>query len=360
PDIASLGHRLRCLTRMGPSQHSRDKTLRAVGRAVRHLPRSARILATLARRGLGRGMRVPSAASAMAVLASQKSPWRFDVLQVHYGPMGIVVDALREHGLVVGPMVVTFHGSDVSVWPRGRRRPYASLFERAERFTANSEFLRQRLVRLGAPAARTRLLPVGIDVAAVPARSDDPSSPARLITVGRLAEEKGIEQALRALAVLRDRGRGFRYTVIGGGPLGAALERLTATLRLEKQVDFLGPLPHGRVLETLSAQDIFLLPGVESSTGAVEAQGRVLVEAQAAGLAIVASRVGGVPETVGDGAGVLVSPGDVAALADAIEHLLDDPPRLAAMGRRGRAHVERRYAKAHLLDRLQQIYFELA
>lgn len=350
----------RTRTLMGPHKHGRDKVVRAARRTLRQLPRSGRVLARLIRQDAGRGMKVPVWASAMAVLAGPSAPWRFDIMQVHYGPMGLVVDALRELGLVEGPMVVTFHGSDVSVAVRDAPQHYQGLFQRAERLTANSTFLRDRLLALGAPPDRTLRLPVGVELSTIRPREAAPGSQARLITVGRLAEEKGLEVALRALSLLRYRGADFRYTIIGDGPRRKALTQLVSELDLEDRVELAGARPHARVLTALAEHDIFVMPGIEAATGSVEAQGRALVEAQAARLPVVASAIGGIPETVGAGGGLLVPPGDPGALADALSSLIRSPGRWPDMGSRGRAHVEAGFDQREIHARLEALYHALA
>lgn len=358
PALEAHGLLGRMRTLMGPDKHRHDKLIRAGLRAIRHLPASARVLAGLVRQEAGRGMKVPAGASAMAVLAG-RAPWRFDLIQVHYGTMGLVVDALRELGLVEGPMVVTFHGSDVSVAMAAAPDNYLGFFDRAERLTANSTFLRDRLIALGAPPQRTVRIPVGVDLSTIRTRTPEPGGAARLLTVGRLSEEKGVQYGLRALALLRDRGLDFRYTVIGDGPRRTELEQLVAALALDRHVHMAGPCSHPRVLDALASHDIFLLPGVEAASGSVEAQGRVLVEAQAARLPVVASAVGGIPETVGDGAGILVPPGDPEALADALDGLIRTPGTWPDMGRLGRRHVEARFDQRQIHARLEALYRSL-
>ena len=346
----------RTVALMSPDRHRRDKVLRLVARAVGYFPRSLFRLRHLRRKDLGRGMTIPAAAAAMGVLAETRPPpLTFDVLQVHFGPMGIVVDALREMGLVTGPMIVTFHGSDVSAWPREDPDRYRGLFERAEAVTANSAFLRDRLLTLGASPERTVRLPMGVDLDEFPYRPP-PGGPPRFLTVGRLSEEKGVENAVRAMALLRNRGRIFSYTIIGGGPLRSHIETLTRELDIDDWVHVRGPQPRSVVAAAMADHHILVQPGVEAESGAVEAQGLVLVEAQSTGLPVVASDIGGIPETVGPGAGRLVRPGDPESLADALDAMLRERDRWAEMGEAGRRHVEQEFDRETLLEQLVAIY----
>ena len=360
PAVAEHGLMDRTRALMSPDRYRRDKVLRAAYRAVRHFPRSLGPLRMVLRPDIGRGMPVATTAAAMGVLShARRTPLEFDVLQVHFGPMGTVVDALREMGLVQGPMVVSFHGSDASTALRADPDRYAPLFDRAEAFTVNSSFLLDRLAAMGAPRERTVRIPMGVDPDRFVARPA-PGGPPRFLTVARLSAEKDVATAVRAMAVLKDRGRIVRYTVLGGGPLRRELMELAESLEVEDRIDFRGPVAHDAVLEALATHHVFVLPGVEAPSGAVEAQGLALVEAQAAGLPVVASAVGGIPETVGEGAGRLVPPGDPEALADALDATLRERPDWDAIGERGRRHVLEEFDRRALSRRLVDLYRTLA
>ncbi len=165
-----------------------------------------------------------------------------------------------------------------------------------------------------------------------------------LLAVAHLIRAKGIDVAVRALARLPE---SAELWVAGDGDQSAALAALAAELGVRGRLRFLGM--QGRVEPTMQAADAFVCP----STWA-EAAGLVNIEAQACGLPVLASRVGGIPEYVMDGrTGLLFPPGDDAALAEAARRLMDDPERRRAMGRAARdLAVERFSAAARLGDYL--------
>ena len=105
---------------------------------------------------------------------------------------------------------------------------------------------------------------------------------------------------------------------------------------------------------------MFLGDGAEANRYYQETFGLSVVEAQAAGLPVVASAVGGIPETVADGAGILVPPGDAVALTDALQELIRTPGEWDAMGRRGRRHVEQSFDQQKIQARLEELYRSLA
>jgi glycosyltransferase involved in cell wall biosynthesis len=122
----------------------------------------------------------------------------------------------------------------------------------------------------------------------------------------------------------------------GDGPDRAALERRVRELDLASRVTFLGYRSQAGVRDLLGQADVFVLASL------AEGAPVVLMEAMAAGVPVVATRVAGIPELVEDGAdGLLVPPGDAAALAAAVGRLIDDPALRASFARRGREKVER-------------------
>ena len=134
--------------------------------------------------------------------------------------------------------------------------------------------------------------------------------------------------------------------VVGDGPESAALQTLSAELRLQDRVRFLGL--QSQVEPYMQAADAFVCPSLWA-----EAAGLVNIEAQSCGLPVLASRVGGIPEYVRDGhTGVLFPAGDAEALTKAVRSLLDDPSRCREMGRAARAGRRAIFRAARLNDYL--------
>lgn len=167
-----------------------------------------------------------------------------------------------------------------------------------------------------------------------------------------LREGKGIEVLLDAIpAVLADH-PDARFVIVGDGPLREALEA-RAVDRVVDRVTWTGF--RRDVPELLAASDLFVLPSLG------DAYPTVLMEAMAAGLPVVSTRVGGIPEIVEDGrTGRLVPPGDAAALAKAISGLLDSPGEREALGRAARAEAERRFSTKTWVERLGEVYEQAA
>ena len=146
---------------------------------------------------------------------------------------------------------------------------------------------------------------------------------------------------------------GVRLLVVGDGNLRGAYQQQALELGLEDQALFCGRVPDEDLPAHYALCDLLVLP----STTMGEAFGLVLLEAMASGKPVIASNLPGVRSVVSDGEdGLLVRPGDVSDLAEKIQTLLDDPQRRQAMGQRGRAKVEQKYAWPKIIPRLVRVY----
>jgi glycosyltransferase involved in cell wall biosynthesis len=166
-----------------------------------------------------------------------------------------------------------------------------------------------------------------------------------VLSVGRLVPKKGFPVLLDALARLRDRGVAFRCTIVGVGPLEPALREQLRRLRLEDRVELRGALAENALAALYREVDLFVLACEVEADGDRDGIPNVVVEAMASGLPVVSTNVSGLPECVEHGVtGLLVPERSVDALADAIGELLARPDHGGALGRAGRAKVEREFA----------------
>ena len=234
--------------------------------------------------------------------------------------------------------------SEQNVYAAKARLPWRllerRLAQRCSRLVACSSAVRDHLVTVvGAPSDKVVVVPNVID----PADYDPdpgPDTPRLRLsedefvvgTVGRLHPQKGQDILLRAFAGLDPAGRRIRLALVGEGDRRSALERLAASLGVARQVSFVRW--QRRIAPVYGQMDLFAFPS------RYEGFGIALLEAMWMGLPAVASRAGGIPEFAVDGeTALLVRPGDVGDLAEALRTLVDDPARRAAMGEAARVRA---------------------
>jgi glycosyltransferase involved in cell wall biosynthesis len=167
------------------------------------------------------------------------------------------------------------------------------------------------------------------------------SDPVRIVCVARAVEKKGLRRLLDALAGL-PRELSWRLDHYGGGDLLSELKQKARALAIEDRITWHGPRPHREVIAALDESDLFVLPAVIGNDGDRDGIPNALLEAQARGLAVLASRVGGIDEAVQDGnTGRLTDAGDVDALSGALLDLVRDPQARHSFGAAAIEHVRR-------------------
>jgi N-acetyl-alpha-D-glucosaminyl L-malate synthase BshA len=258
------------------------------------------------------------------------------------------------------PIIVTLHGTDVTVL--GRQPAVASVLRFAlmdcEALTAvSTDLARQAERTLG--VAAPDVIPGFIDVEACRRRVVPPESRRRfasdaeplLLHLSNFRPVKRSGDVVEVLARVAAR-RPCRLLLVGSGPdLPDCLER-AQRLGVEDRVQALGFRED--VVELLSMADVLLVPS------ALEAFGLAALEAMGCGLPVVASRVGGLPELLGEGvSGLLCPPGDVEAMAAATLSLLEDPALARRLGDGGRARAETLFAAPLIVERYLAQYRRL-
>lgn len=237
-----------------------------------------------------------------------------DVIHAHWWfPGGLVgLAAAREIG---APLYITMHGSDVHI---ARRFGLAAVARRvvggADGVATVSGAARSEIAALlGLDPTTVNLLPMPVTIDRVAPWSPPVPPPIRLATVGRLASEKGHDVLIDALLLLRSRGVHATCDVIGDGPQAVPLA--TRARPLGNDVRFLGSRSRREIADALSGVHALVVPSRR------EGLGMVALEALHVGCPVIASATGGLVELVGPEDGLLVTPGDPVALADAIARL---------------------------------------
>ncbi|HSI97256.1 MAG TPA: glycosyltransferase, partial [Gaiellaceae bacterium] len=270
----------------------------------------------------------------------------FDLVHAHWvipnGPIAALT--ATRHRL---PLVISLHGSDVSVAQRSRWMGKASRwsFERAAAVTAPSEDLLERARSLGAKG-HLEVIPYGGDADGFLV---DPQKATRIrerlgladtdvavLGIGRFVHWKGFDDLIEAVALARSTSPEIRLVFVGDGDLREDLRTRVRGAGLDQHVSFVGMASREEVPEYLAAADVVAVPSVHYG-GYVDGLPNVALEAMAAARPVVATRVGGLPQVVRDGEnGLLVDERDPVGLARAIEALAADGELRRKMGESGR------------------------
>lgn len=217
----------------------------------------------------------------------------------------------------------------------------------------------RELARLSEGREKVTLLYHGLDLRRFPEPPErpprdgsDPDAPVRLVSIGRAVAKKGFDDLLTALAVLPP-ALHWRLVHIGGGELVARLKQQAAALGLADRIDWRGPQAQGAVIAALREADLFVLPSKQAGDGDRDGLPNVVMEAASQGLAIVATDFAGIPEFVTDGVeGLLVAPGDPAALAQALAALIAAPAHRQAFGEAAHRRLVSDFSADAGLDRV--------
>ncbi|MDQ3706231.1 MAG: glycosyltransferase [Chloroflexota bacterium] len=335
------------------------RLLHALPRLARTFAAAPRVtLSTLNPREYGYAARSLSAMYRVSELLGGRG--EYDVAQAHFGPVADKVRFVPRLWQV--PLIASFHGYDVSAWPREKGAGvYERLFHAATLVTANSHYTKQRLEALGCPPHKIRVLRMGLDLGKFTfrERSAPDDGCVRILSVGRLVEKKGFEYSIRAMTQVRARHPQVQYGIVGDGPLRSRLDALVTSLGLEGTVRFYGAAGREFVRRRLDEAHIFVAPSVTSANGDVEGQGLVLQEAQACGIPVLATDHNGFPEGMLPGqSGFLVPERSAPDIAERLEYMIEHPHRWAEWGRAGRRHVEEHFDIALLSRQLEGLYKE--
>lgn len=273
--------------------------------------------------------------------------FRADLVHAHWWfPGGMVGNWLRRWWHV--PLVITMHGSDVRLARNSRAAAglFRRVLTRADAVTTVSSWL---------AAETTTIAPtVHPIVAPMPIKPDlfhpgGPRPPDTLLFVGKLNLQKGIEHLLRALALMR--ARPTVDVVVGVGSAPADVAALAQSLGVADRLRWFPLLPQDQLAERYRACTALVMPAVEEGLGLVAAEA-LLCETP-----VVAFASGGLTDLVVNGqTGMLVPPGDVAALAGALDDLLARPDRGASLGVAGRQAMLATFGPEAVATRYAGIY----
>jgi colanic acid/amylovoran biosynthesis glycosyltransferase len=287
------------------------------------------------------------------------------VVHAHFGTEGFeVASSANRLGI---PLVTSFYGVDLfrtaklEAWlPR-----FEYLFGHGDRFLVEGPSMKRELIAAGCPEKKIAIQRIAVDLSRYTFRERrrEISRPVKILMCGRFMEKKGFGYALQALSRVVD-DTSFEIRVIGDGPEKEALERIVGSSppALARSLSWLGMRPHEEVIAHLDWADAVLHPSVTASDGDSEGGApTILIEAQACGVPVIATKHADIPYvTVPGKSALLARERDVDGLVACLREFVDGPQRWSEMGRAGRRHMEAQHDIAREARRLEAVYDVLA
>jgi len=258
------------------------------------------------------------------------------------------------------PVLVSFHGSDVTggMAEESYRHARQELFKRAVLVPCRSQDLAEKVIKLGCPAEKTRVLRTALPPIKFSPRVPPSDGSWRILQAARLVAKKGMATALAAFACFHQRFPQSRYIIAGSGPEKERLESLASSLGISQSVEFVGFLASEKLMEEFYKAHIYLHPS-ELAAGDVEGIPNALLEAMATGLPSVSTHHGGIPEVIADGeSGLLCPERSPEALATALIRLAEKPELADAMGKAASARAKALFSPEKQAAAVEQIYRE--
>jgi glycosyltransferase involved in cell wall biosynthesis len=254
------------------------------------------------------------------------------------------------------PYSFTAHANDIFA-PRDFVVSLAKLSENAGAVVTVSDYaVRLLQERFPQSAAKVHRVYNGVDLSRFRPADFGHSKPA-MVSIGRLIEKKGFSDLIRACTLLRSRGHPHICSIIGEGPLEESLRAQIIAEHLEQWVELTGPQTQAQIAERLAHATMFVLPCTREADGGMDNLPTVIMEAMAAGLPVVSTPLGGIPEMVEQGvSGELVPERDPEALCAAIERLIANPDQARRLGERGREIAREKFSIEKSARQLQRLF----
>lgn len=280
---------------------------------------------------------------------------QYHLVIANFGENGVGMEKLLRCGFLNSPLVVWFHGYDMSVYRfvDSLKNDYRRVFDRCWFAVGVSRKICRAIETLGCNPAKVFYLPCAPKDEFFRLRPDYNSK--ALIVVGRFVEKKAPHLTIRAFAKLQESEPDAALLMIGDGPLKTACEQLVIELKL-KNVTFAGLSSHENVFIGMERAFCYVQHSVTAASGDSEGTPVGILEAGAAGLAVVSTRHGGIPDVVIEGkTGFLVDEQDVDGMAAHLLRLYQDRKLCEAMGKAARAHIQSNFSSNNYLFKLKQL-----
>ena len=245
------------------------------------------------------------------------------------------------HGLTGIPYSFTAHGADLQV----DQHMLCEKIAEADTVVTISRYNKEFIIDKCGEQVRDKVAVIycGVDTSVFQPRTISKfheSGPLNILCIGTMYEVKGHLYLIEACRLLQERGIDFECNLVGVGPFQEALTEQVNQSGLAGKIHFRGQQTRGQIADWLQEADVLSVPSIPTTSGRREGIPVVLMEAMSSGVPVVASDISGIPELVeNEVSGLLVPPRDPKAIADAMEHLYNDPTLRQRLGQAGREKV---------------------
>jgi glycosyltransferase involved in cell wall biosynthesis len=292
------------------------------------------------------------------ILKTLKLSKKYDILLVQWVPTAII--ALPSKWLFNKPIIINSHTyPDTKFW----KTVYKILIKFSDGIIFNSSD-NMKYTSLLCKHNNMIVIPPGIDLEQYKRPQNHVikkknNNLVKLIVVARLIEFKGVEYAIRAVEILKKNNFNVMLTIIGDGVLREELEQLTKKLKITDCVTFTGLISHDKVQNYLWESDIFLIPSIVDSYGRTEGFGTVILEAMAAGLPVIASKVGGIVDIINGKNGIFVEQKNEYEIFKAVKLLIENREKRESLIEEGYKFVMKNYSDNAIWNKYKDFFFKV-
>ena len=284
-----------------------------------------------------------------------------DLMHIYFGHTGVhLLPFIKGWNK---PVVVSFHGMDIQ--PRPQQPGYddmmRELLQTVPLVLARSESWLDALEKWGCPREKMRLNRTGIPLDAFPLvkRTVPEDGRWQFVQACRLIAKKGLKSAMQAFAMFHGFQPNSRFVIAGDGPMKETLLELARELGVPQAVELRGFLDQAALAKLYAESHVFVHPSEMTSDQNQEGVPNSMLEAMATGLPVLATRHGGIPEAVTDGAsGLLCGERDPQALMEAMFRFTEHPENMLAMGEEAARSVREEFSQQRAIERLESFYDE--
>ncbi len=286
----------------------------------------------------------------------------FDIIHVQYGTNVQPVDLLKKTGWLDLRIIVSFHGHDAFFPINGiipQKGYYDHLFSEKIILIANTPYLAQQLIKIGAKPESIKIIPVPVDTEIFKGDRSNMKDklPIKLLSIGRLEKIKGHEYGIHAVNNLIKSNYDIKYTIIGEGSYRNSIEELIKSEGLNDKVLLLGKKNQHEILREIQISDICLATSVTTNNQIKETQGLAGLEAQACGVPVVAFDSGGVKYTlIHKKTGLLSEEKDIDKFAENIKYLINNFQKRMEYGKNAQEFVQKKYSNIQIAKQWLAVY----